>query len=33
MAAREEGKRLPRLSGGNRMIPAPIVAVVTPFNA
>lgn len=33
MAAREEGKRLPRLSGSDGMITSPIVAVVTPFDA
>ncbi len=33
MAAREEGKRLPRLPGSDRMITSPIVAIVTPFDA
>lgn len=33
MAAREEGKRLPRLPGGDRVITSLIVAVVTPFDA
>jgi 4-hydroxy-tetrahydrodipicolinate synthase len=33
MAAREEGKRLPRLPGDDGMITSPIVAVVTPFDA
>jgi dihydrodipicolinate synthase/N-acetylneuraminate lyase len=33
MAAREEGKHLPRLAGDDGMITSPIVAVVTPFDA